>query len=242
MKRSVQSEERPVRFEQPLLLRLTHWLNVLLLAGMIASGLQIYGAYPAFAERGADFCCWPLAGKRFPEAVRLGGWLAGGLKWHLFLMWGFVLNGLVWLGWQIGSGELRRRVFRPRDARGAWEMALWYVRLRDRKPAYEVYNGLQKLAYTGTFKLGVLAVATGFAIWKPVSLPLAEWMGGYVWARFWHFLIVWAFVGFTIGHLFMTLVVDREATRSMILGEYRDAAPETPGEPVPAMPEARPDA
>ena len=55
MKESVQSVERPVRFEQPLLLRLTHWLNVLFLAGMIASGLQIYGAYPAFAERGADF-------------------------------------------------------------------------------------------------------------------------------------------------------------------------------------------
>ena len=203
--------ERTVRFEQPLLLRVTHWLNVVLLAGMIASGLQIFHAYPAFAERGAEFCCWPLAGKRFPEAVRLGGWLAGGLKWHLFLMWGFVANGLVWLG---GSGEWRRRAFRPRDARGAWEMAAYYARLRREKPRYEIYNGLQKLAYTGTFALGVLAVATGFAIWKPVSLPLAGWMGGYVWARF------------TLGHLFMTLVVDREATRSMILGPYREPAPD----------------
>jgi thiosulfate reductase cytochrome b subunit len=139
-------------------------------------------------------------------------------------MWGFVLNGLLWVGWQIGSGEWRRRAFRPRDLRGAWEMAAYYARRRGEKPPYEVYNGLQKLAYTGTFALGVLAVATGFAIWKPVSLPLAGWMGGYVWARFWHFLIVWAFVGFTIGHLFMTLVVDREATRSMIVGAYRDPA------------------
>ena len=236
--------ERPIRFEQPLLLRVTHWLNLVFLAGMIASGLQIYHAYPAFAERGADFCCWPFAGKRFPEAVRLGGWLAGGLKWHLFLMWGFVANGLVWLGWQIGSGEWRRRVFRPRDTRGAWEMALWYARLRPGKPEYEIYNGLQKLAYTGTFALGVLAVATGFAIWKPVSLPLAGWMGGYVWARFWHFLIVWAFVGFTIGHLFMTLVVDREATRSMIVGASREPAPEEApepvGDPAPEEADARP--
>jgi thiosulfate reductase cytochrome b subunit len=107
-------------------------------------------------------------------------------------------------------------------------MAAYYARRRREKPPYEIYNGLQKLAYTGTFALGVLAVATGFAIWKPVSLPLAGWMGGYVWARFWHFLIVWAFVGFTIGHLFMTLVVDREATRSMIVGAYRDPAPEEP--------------
>jgi thiosulfate reductase cytochrome b subunit len=43
-----------------------------------------------------------------------------------------------------------------------------------------------------------------------------------VWARFWHFLSVWAFLGFLVGHLFMTLVVDREATRSMIVGPYRE--------------------
>ena len=86
------------------------------------------------------------------------------------------------------------------------------------------------LAVHLTLALGVAAVATGFAIWKPVSLPLAEWMGGYVWARYWHFLIVWAFVGFTLGHLFMTLVVDRESSRAMIVGAYRDPSPE--GEPA----------
>lgn len=214
---------RPVRFRQPLLIRLSHWLNAILLLGMIASGFQIFHAYAGFAERGADFCCYPFAGRRFPEAVRLGGWLAGGLKWHLFLMWFFVLNGMIWIGYLIGSGEWRRRVFRPRDARGAIQMALYYARLRREKPVYEVYNGLQKLAYTGTLGLGVLAVLTGFAIWKPVSLwPLVDVFGGYVWARFWHFVIVWSFLGFLAGHLFMTLVVDREATRSMIVGPYRE--------------------
>jgi thiosulfate reductase cytochrome b subunit len=219
----VADTERRVKFVQPLAIRVSHWLNFFLLLGLIASGLQIFGAYPAFAERGAAFCCYPFSGKRFPETIRLGGWLAGGLKWHLFLMWPFVLNGLVWVGYLLGSGEWRRRLFRPRDARGAWDMTLYYARLRRQKPAYEVYNGLQRLAYTGTLALGVLAVATGFAIWKPVSLwPLVDIFGGYVWARFWHFLSVWAFLGFLVGHLFMTLVVDREATRSMIVGPYRE--------------------
>jgi thiosulfate reductase cytochrome b subunit len=216
---------RRVKFVQPLVIRVSHWLHALFLVGMIASGLQIFHAYPAFAERGLEFCCYPLAGRRFPEAVRLGGWLAGGLKWHLFLMWGFVLNGLVWVGYLVGSGEWRRRVFRPRDAGGALAMALYYARLRRDKPAYEIYNGLQKLAYTGTLVLGALAAATGFAIWKPVSLwPLTQLFGGYVWARYWHFLAVWAFLAFLAGHLFMTLVVDREATRSMIVGPYREEA------------------
>lgn len=213
---------RDVEFHQPLVIRITHWLNGVLLLGLIASGLQIFSAYPMFAERGASFCCYPFAGFRFPEAVRLGGWLAGGLQWHFFLMWFFIVNGAVYVAYVFASGEWRRRMFFPSDARGAWRMQLYYLRLRKEKPEYEMYNGLQKLSYTGTILLGALSVVTGFAIWKPVSLPfLATAMGGYVWARFWHFLIVWAFVGFIVLHLFMTLVVDREATRSMILGPYR---------------------
>ena len=217
------SPSHRVKFVQPLVVRASHWLNVLLLLGMIASGLQIFHAYPAFAERGSDFCCYPLAGKRFPVEVRLGGWLAGGLKWHLFLMWGFVLNGLVWVGYLIGSGEWKRRLFRPADLGGARDVALYYLRLRREKPRYEVYNGLQKLSYTGVLVLGALAVATGFAIWKPVSLGiLTELFGGYVWARYWHFLVVWGFLGFLAIHLVMTLLVDPESTRSMLVGPYRE--------------------
>lgn len=221
----VEHAPRPIKFRQPILLRLTHWLNAVVLVGMIASGLQIFHAYPAFAERGGEFCCYPFAGMRFPEAVRLGGWLAGGLQWHFFLMWWFVLNGVVYVGWQIASGQWRDRWFRPSDAGHAWQTLRYYLRLRPDPPPTRVYNGLQKLAYSGTILLGIAAVATGLAIWKPVSHGwLTSLMGGYVWARFWHFLVVWAFVAFTLGHLFMTLVVDREATRSMIVGAYRAKA------------------
>ncbi len=215
--------ERKIKFYHPRVIRATHWLNAVLLFGMIASGLQIFHAYPAFAERGGTFCCYPFAGFRFPEAVRLGGWLAGGLRWHFFLMWFFIVNGLVYGGYQLASGEWRRRWFRLRDVKGAWHMHLYYLRLRRDKPPYEMYNGLQKLSYSGTMTLGALAVFTGFAMWKPVSLPfMADIIGGYAWARFWHFLIVWAFVAFLAVHLFMTLIVDRESTRSMIVGAYRE--------------------
>nr|MBA3585695.1 cytochrome b/b6 domain-containing protein [Gemmatimonadota bacterium] len=96
-----------IKFLQPLAIRLTHWLNAVLLLGMIASGIQIFGAYPAFAERGAMFCCYPFDGFRFPEAVRLGGWLAGGLQWHFFLMWFFVLNAFLYVVYLFASGEWR---------------------------------------------------------------------------------------------------------------------------------------
>lgn len=215
--------ERRIRFFQPLAIRLTHWLNAVILLGMIASGLQIFGAYPAFAERGATFCCYPFDGYQFPEAVRLGGWLAGGLRWHFFLMWFLVGNGLIYVGYLFGSGEWRRRLFFPRDARGAWQMQLYYLRLREERPRYDMYNGLQKLSYTGVLLLGALSVVTGLALWKPVSYPIVTALfGGYAWARYWHFLVVWAFVGFLAVHVFMALVVDRESTRSMIVGAYRE--------------------
>ncbi|MBA2564214.1 MAG: cytochrome b/b6 domain-containing protein [Gemmatimonadetes bacterium] len=217
--------QRRIKFSQPLSIRLTHWFNTVFLLAMIASGLQIFNAYPAFAEKGYEFCCYPLAGKPMPEWARLGGWLAGGLRFHFFFMWFFILNGLLYVAYVFASGEWRRRLFLPPDARGAWEMQLYYLRLRREKPDYGMYNGLQKLAYTGTLALGALSVLTGLAIWKPVSLPwLSGLLGGYVAARFWHFLIVWAFVGFIVVHLFMTLVVDREATRSMLVGTYREPA------------------
>lgn len=215
--------QRRVRFFHPLAIRLTHWLNAVFLLAMIGSGLQIFNAYPAFAERGFEFCCYPFAGHGMPRWMRLGGWLAGGQRFHFFFMWLFVLNGLFYLSYVFASGEWRRRFFFPRDARGAWQMQLYYLRLRREKPAYAMYNGLQKLSYTGVVALGALAVLTGLSIWKPVSLPfLAETLGGYDLARFWHFLSVWSFVGFLMVHIFMTVVVDREALRSMVVGPYRE--------------------
>src|SRR5919106_4206619 len=118
------------------LVRLTHWLTAILLVGMIASGLQIYAAFPQFGPRGAPSPLPnPFAGDGFPEWARLGGWLAGGLNWHFALAWPFVLTGLVYLGYLAFSGEWRSLLFRPRDIRPAWEMKLYYLGLRKDHPA-----------------------------------------------------------------------------------------------------------
>ena len=50
----------------PLLVRITHWINVVAMLTMISSGWRIYNASPLF-----DFT--------FPRAIAIGGWLAGGL-------------------------------------------------------------------------------------------------------------------------------------------------------------------
>ena len=44
------------------IVRFTHWATLVLLIGMVASGLQIYGAYAKFGERGGPYYVNPLPG------------------------------------------------------------------------------------------------------------------------------------------------------------------------------------
>ncbi len=207
--------------------RLTHWLNAVLLLGMIASGLQIYLAYPHFGPRGDPYPVPnPWAGGGIPEWARLGGWLAGGLNWHFTLAWPLVVTGLVYLGFLVASGEWRSLLFRPRDLRPATEMQLYYLRLRKEHPPQGKHNALQKAAYTGIVLVGVLAVLSGFAIYKPVQLGwMVALFGGYELARYWHFVTVWIFVAFTLLHVALVFAADPASLRGMITGWYRGRFP-----------------
>lgn len=222
---------RPLVKRHHWLVRLTHWLNAILLVGMIGSGLQIFNAYQRFGPRDTTYAVLnpidvvkdsPAA----PEWARLGGWLAGGLNWHFTLAWPFVLTGLAYLFYLLLSGEWRSLVFRPRDLRPAVQMQLYYLRLRKDHPPQGKHNALQKLAYTSIFILGALAVLTGFAIYKPVQLGwLTALFGGYELTRYWHFLTVWIFVAFTLLHVVLVFVVDPASIRAMITGWYRGRFP-----------------
>ncbi len=209
------------------IVRLTHWVNTLVLLGMIASGLQIYAAYARFGLRGrVAIGVNPFEGHAFPEWSRMGGWLAGALNIHFFLMWPLVLNGLLYLGYLIVSGELKTLVFRPADVPRAAQMQLYYLRLRKQHPPQGKHNALQKAAYSFIIALGTLAVASGLAIWKPVQLAwLTALFGGYEWARYWHFVTVWIFAAFILVHVALVFLVDPASLRAMITGWYRGRFP-----------------
>lgn len=204
------------------IVRATHWAAFLLLAGMVTSGLQIYGAYTRFGLRGGPYWPNPFQGQVFPEWARLGGWLAGGINWHFMLMWPLVFVGLVYVAYLVLSGEWRKLLFRPRDIRPALEMAKYYLRIRDEHPPQGKHNALQRLAYTSVVLLGVLSVLTGLAIYKPVQFAwLTAAFGGFQAARYWHFWAVWLFVGFLVTHVIAVFAADPASLRAMITGEYR---------------------
>jgi len=218
---------RPFVKRHHWIVRLTHWVNTVVLIGMVASGLQIYGAYERFGIRGTKLPLPnPMDMHQFPHWMRLGGWLAGGLNWHFFLMWPLVLNGLLYLGYLLVAGEWRPLLFRPRDVRPAIEMQKYYLHLRKEHPPQGKHNALQKGAYSFIVLLGVLSVLSGLSLWKPVQLWwLTAAFGGYELARYWHFVAVWLFVAFSLVHVTLVFVVDPASLRAMITGWYRGRFP-----------------
>jgi thiosulfate reductase cytochrome b subunit len=207
-----------------LVVRITHWVNALALTIMVGSGLRIFNAYPAFARKGESFCCYPFAGHKIPKWLTFGGWLEGARQWHFAGMWLLVANGLVYLGFIYLHGEWRELVPRRGLVRDAWEMVKFYLALRPDHPRQGKHNVLQRTVYFAMPWIGVAAVLTGLAIWKPVQLaPLTHLMGGFVWARYFHFLAMLALVVLTLGHIFMVFAVDPYALRAIVTGGYNEA-------------------
>ncbi|MBA2457588.1 MAG: cytochrome b/b6 domain-containing protein [Gemmatimonadales bacterium] len=105
-------------------------------------------------------------------------------------------------------------------------MQRFYLGLRRAHPPQGKHNALQKPAYTGIVAVGAVATLSGFAIYRPIQLAgLTALFGGYELARYWHFLTVWIFVGFTLLHVGLVLAVDPASLRAMITGWYRGRFP-----------------
>jgi thiosulfate reductase cytochrome b subunit len=216
---------RPV---QPWLIRATHWANAILLPIMAASGLQILVAYPFLGPRGGLYGWYPLQGANPPTFLRLGQWLAGARHWHFAVASLFTANALVYVVYLFASGEWRRRLFLPRrDARNAWETLLHDLRLRRAPPRpVGLYNGMQRLAYTGVLALALLFVLSGLALYKPVQLPLlTALLGGYDAARVIHLAVLAALALFLIVHVVQVLLHPRTLVDMTVGRRERSAAP-----------------
>jgi thiosulfate reductase cytochrome b subunit len=180
----------------PLVVRVTHWVNVLAVVMMISSGWQIYNASPLF-------------GFSFPDGITLGGWLAGALQWHFAGMWLFVLNGLVYLAYGMASGHFRRKLL-PISPLAVLRDIGQALRGRLAHQDLSVYNAAQRAAYVALIVALVIMVASGLAMWKPVQLQsLAMLMGDYEGARYVHFLAMAAIALIVLVHVMMVVLVPR---------------------------------
>lgn len=194
------AKPRPIH---PLALRIMHWLTALAIIVLIGSGWQIYNASPIFAFS-------------FPRLITIGGWLAGAIAWHLAAIWLLMINGLCYLIWGVLSGHFRQK-FLPVTPRGVWRDMIAALTFR-LKHQQGVYNAVQRLLYIGVIILGIVAVLSGLAIWKPVQLWwLSDLFGGFAISRYVHFFVMTGIAGFIFIHLLLVALVPR-VLPSMITG------------------------
>jgi thiosulfate reductase cytochrome b subunit len=197
----------PTVLIHPLVVRITHWINVLAVLMMVTSGWAIYDASPLFRFE-------------IPYAITLGGWLAGALQWHFAGMWLFALNGLVYLAYGIASGHFRRKLL-PLSLPAIFRDIAAALRGELSHQDLTVYNAAQRAAYLALIAALILLVATGLSIWKPVQLHwLALLFGDYEGARYVHFFAMSAVVFIVIVHTVMVILVPRTFP-TMITGRIR---------------------
>ncbi len=174
---------------QNLPAKIFHWVNIISLFLMITSGLQIYNANPVFGGRG---------GWHFPPLFLLGGWLAGGRHWHFAAMWLFALN-LIWYGFYI---FITRR----------WKHR--FLGSNDLKALQRSHNSKRKayawhrLAYTAIIPILLLALLSGFGMYKPAQFHwIVELFGSWQALRIVHFISVPTVIIFAIIHSLLGLKV-----------------------------------
>jgi len=174
---------------QAVLAKTFHWVNIISLLLMMASGLQIYNANPVFGGRG---------GWSFPSLFLLGGWLGGGRDWHFAVMWIYSLNLLGYGLYVFISRRWERRFASSSDIKAI------QVSENVKRKNYAWH----RLVYTLIIPILILAIVSGLAMYKPVQLYwLAALFGDWQTLRTVHFITVPTVLLFTFVHSLFALKV-----------------------------------
>lgn len=214
-------------YEQPAVVRITHWLSALAIFILIGSGIQIFFAFPSFGPKIPQHNLFSIPRAGFHprsigswfHSVALGQWLAGGEWWHFTFMWVFIACALVYGIYELVSGRYRTLLFVPRDVPGVWPMARHYFLFGPKPRQTEQYNALQKLAYTSALFLGIVSIVSGLVIWNPVQFSWIGWIvGGFHYARIVHFAAMCGLILFIAGHIVMVVIHGWRDFTSMFTG------------------------
>ena len=201
-------------YRHALSTRIWHWVNVLSLAILFMSGLNISNAHRhlywgewGFEPRDA----W-LHVVRFPPWATIPNYysLAAARDWHVLFAWVFSLSLLLFLVAALLNGHVRRDIvagdWRPR---AVWADVREHLRFNFDHGEGK-YNLLQKAAYgTVIFILLPLMILTGMAISPGMDASwswLSQVFGGRQSARSIHFIVAWTLFAFFLLHVTLVLL------------------------------------
>lgn len=185
--------------------RWTHWINFPLLTIMIYSGLRIYWAdlrNPVGVGVG-EWHLFDLFPDSVNEALGLERKLARGLAFHLTFGWLFAINGLAYTVYTLVTREWKQLKPGKGALKDSIGVILHDLHLRKEAPAHAGnYNAAQRITYSLIIFFGLVALLTGFAIYKPTQLSLlTNSLGGYEVARKIHFFVTIGFMAFFVIHI-----------------------------------------
>ena len=212
--------------------RICHWINLVSCAYLLWSGVHIFLDFPELY--------WGHTGYRgYPAAFRLADW---GLSWeqagalgdrrwgrnyHFTFAWVFLLNGIVYVGWNLYSRHFRNRML---PDRGDLTIANLRTELRDqfrwrsrRHNPSGTYGPLQKISYVILIFVFVpLMTLTGIAQ-SPGLTAAMPWLldlfGGRQTARTLHTIGTAMLVLFVVVHVLEVVAAGFVSrVRSMITG------------------------
>jgi len=221
-------------YDFPLWLRVTHYVNFLLITLLLRSGIQILADHPRlyWNEHCTPGSEWiRFSRKRAPknqlwtsmdEAIQVspwvglpGGWHTLGLArhWHFIAALFWMLNGLIYVALLFLNDQWGRLI--PTSGKvfaEAWHSLLDYLTLHvPPLSSFHPYDGLQQLAYASiVFLVAPFTILTGAAM-SPAIAARFPWypglFGGRQKARSLHFLLLLAYLSFMVVHVSMVFLV-----------------------------------
>lgn len=185
-------------------IRAMHWIAVLCMGTLIATGFYIGRPYfmtPTLASGSFSF-----------QYARLFHFVAG------FLL---IATALVRIYWLVAGNKFERFAalfpVRRRDLANLWRQVKHYTFIDRTDVRYIGHNPLQQLFYTSMYAAAVVMVVTGLAlygtsepsglIWRAFAW-VPDVMGGLPRVRLVHHVLTWYFLLFIPGHLYFVIRSD----------------------------------
>ena len=214
--------------------RICHWIVVISFAYLVVSGVNIFLDFPELYWGKVGFQGYPAAfklsdwGISWEEAGAMGNrrW---GRNYHFLFAWVFVINGFIYLSWNLWRKQFYRKMLPQRDELSLSHLKVEIINhLRFRKPQGDRargYNVLQKISYLLVlFLLFPFMILSGLAQMPAntaIFPELIDLFGGRQTARTLHVVATVVLLLFVIIHVIEVFVVGVvNAMRSMITGKY----------------------
>jgi Ni/Fe-hydrogenase 1 B-type cytochrome subunit len=199
-----------------LVVRLSHWVIVLSMMLLIATGIAI--GRPFLATSSTGFTHGWVRVIHFYSAMAFSLAVAARLIW--------MVTGPRHSGWRQFIPSSRRRL------KGLWGTLLFYMALRPRPPDAVGHNPMAGLAYLAVFFMYALMIASGFAMYSASAYTsyMSMWdflvplFGGLQTARWIHHVTMWLLICFIIQHLFsavLTAKAEKNGTMDSMFSGYK---------------------